>query len=443
MSATLQVIYGEETAAQARRYEAALETFTAAYGAGEVFIFRAPGRVNLIGEHTDYNHGYVLPVALDKDALLLARSRSDGTVRLRNVEADYPPLSFAISREITPGPPGDWGNYAKGAAQELARQLGRDLRGLDGLVASQPPYGVPRGVGLSSSSALTVVAAVALAHLNGWHPEDVTLARLCSEAEWYVGTRGGVMDQFIALCGQRGHALFLDCRPDTAGRYAMEHIPLPQGYRLLIADSGVRHRNVRGAFNQRVAACRAGVRLLQAHFPGVTHLRDVQDVPWAELAAKLPEETTAGELRERGIDLEDVPGLDLNAPLKVRARCRHVWTENRRVQAAVAAMRAGDVATLGDLLNQGHASARDDYEISCPELEVLVQAAREVGGVVGARLTGAGWGGCIVALVHDDSVPAFEAHVSSRYQAQTGRTTAIFACRASPGAGECCFATAR
>jgi len=170
MSATLQSIYGEETAAQVRRYEAALETFTAAYGAGEVFIFRAAGRVNLIGGHTDYNHGYVLPVALDKDALLLARSRSDGTVRLRNVEADYPPLSFAMSREITPGPPGDWGNYAKGAAQELARQLGRDLRGLDGLVASQPPYGVPRGVGLSSSSALTVVAAVALAHLNGWHP---------------------------------------------------------------------------------------------------------------------------------------------------------------------------------------------------------------------------------------------------------------------------------
>jgi len=438
MSAVLQDIYGEESNVQTGRYAAALDAFTATYGPGKVLIFRAPGRVNLIGEHTDYNHGFVLPVALDKDVLLLARPRSDSTVCLCNVEADYPPLSFTAGPAIPSGPPGDWGNYAKGSAQELARQLGRDLRGLDGLVVSQPPYGVPRQVGLSSSSALTVVVAVALARLNDWHPDGVALARLCSEAEWYVGTRGGIMDQFIALLGRRDHALFLDCRPNAGGQYRTEHIALPQRYRILICDSGVRHQNVRGAFNQRVAACRASAKLLQAHFhDGITHLRDVQDVPWRELVTKLPEKRTVGELVEGGIDLGDVPGLTPDTVLKIRARCRHVWTENRRVKAAVAAMHDGEVGTLGNLLNEAHASARDDYEVSCPELDSLVRAAQEVDGVVGARLTGAGWGGCIVALVRDVAVPDFQTHVSRRYRAETGRTTDIFACRAGPGAGEC------
>jgi len=280
-----------------------------------------------------------------------------------------------------------------------------------------------------------VVVAVALAHLNDWHPDGVALAQLCSEAEWYVGTRGGIMDQFIALLARRDHALFLDCRPDAAGRYTMDHVPLPPGYRLLIADSGVHHQNVRGHYNRRVAACRAGVGLLRARFPGITHLRDVEHVPWTDLAPHLPEEITVGELQEQGIDLGDVPGLTADTPLKVRARCRHVWTENRRVREAVAAMRTGEVGTLGCLLNEAQASARDDYEISCPELEILVEAAREVDGVAGARLTGAGWGGCIVALVRDDAVAEFETHVSGRYEAETGRVPAVFACRAGPGAG--------
>jgi len=437
MGLTLQDIYGEGAAVQIRRYEQALEAFTTAYGPGEVFVFRAPGRVNLIGEHTDYNHGFVMPVALDKDVLLLARPRPDSMVRLSNVEADFPPFSFTISSSVSPGPAGDWGNYAKGAARELARRIDRDLQGLDGIVAGQPPHGVPRAVGLSSSSAVTVVVAVAIAHLNGWRPDGAAMAQLCAEAEWYVGTRGGIMDHFIAMLGRRGHALFLDCRPDAVGQYQMDHVPLPRGYSLLIVDSGVRHQNVGGGFNQRVAACRAGVKLLQARFPGTTHLRDVQDVSWDDLVPTLPEEMTVGELWERGMDLGDLPGLTSDTLLKVRARCRHVWTENRRVEAAVAALRAGEVTALGRLLNEAHASARDDYEVSCPELECLVQAAREVDGVVGTRLTGAGWGGCIVAIARDDVVPEFKAHVSGRYQAEMGRSAAIFACRTAPGAGEC------
>jgi len=437
MALTLQEIYGEEADVQRRRYAEALQRFSATYGPGEVLAFRAPGRVNLIGEHTDYNHGFVMPVALDKDVLLLARPRPDNVVRLGNLEARFPAFSFAVGPEIVPGPPGDWGNYAKGAARELSRRLGRELRGLDGLIASQPPYGVPRGVGLSSSSAVTVVIAVALAALNDWRPDGVTMAQLCAEAEWFVGTRGGIMDHFISLLGQRDHALFLDCRPGPDGVYQTELVPLPQGHSLLIADSGVRHRNVRGDYNRRVAACRAGVKLLQAHFPPITHLRDVQHVAWDELSALLPQQTTVGELSERGIDLGDLPGLTPDTSLKVRACCRHVWTENQRVQAAVDALRAGQVATLGRLLNEAHASARDDYEISCPELETLVTAAREVNGVVGARLTGAGWGGCIVAVVQDDAVAEFQTAVERQYLARAGRRTTIFTCRTAPGAGEC------
>ncbi len=440
MSITLQDVYGEESAVQRRRYREAMAIFTSTFGPGRVLFFRAPGRVNLIGEHTDYNHGFVMPVALDKDIVLLTRPRSDNMVRLSNVEAGFPPFSFTISRDIPPGPPGDWGNYAKGAAQELARQLEPDLLGFDGLLVAEPPYGLPRSVGLSSSSAVTVVAAVALAQLNGWHPDSVTMARLCSEAEWYVGTRGGIMDHFISLLAQRDHALFLDCRPGPTGGYETEQIPLPHGYSILIADSGVRHENVRGEYNQRVAACRAGVKLLQRRYPGITHLRDVQDVPWEDLAPVLPEETTVGELTEQGMELGDIPGLAQHTPLKVRPRCRHVWTENRRVEEAVDALSAGDVATFGRLLDGAHASARDDYEISCPELESLLRTAREVDGVVGARLTGAGWGGCIVAVVRDDAVEDFGAHVSSEYRARTGKTTAVFACRTAPGAGECSLA---
>ena len=198
MRITLQDIYGEETDVHRRRYEEALEAFIATYGPGEVFFFRAPGRVNLIGEHTDYNHGFVMPVALDKDIVLLARPRSDNTVRLSNMESEFPSFSFVIDPDISPGLPGDWANYAKGAARELARRLEWDLRGLDGLIVGKPPYGVPREAGLSSSSAVTVVVTVALAHLNGSHLDGARMAQLCAEAEWFIGTRGGIMDHFIS-----------------------------------------------------------------------------------------------------------------------------------------------------------------------------------------------------------------------------------------------------
>jgi galactokinase len=431
----LERIYGSEAARQTARYESALQRFRDLYGPGPAFVFRAPGRVNLIGEHTDYNHGYVLPVALDRDALLLARPRDEEKVVLHNVEAHYPRVAFAISQDIPPAPRGDWGNYARGPAQLLRRQAEKPLRGMDALVAGVQPFGVPRGAGLSSSSALTVAAAVALAYLNDMPSAGMEFALACSEAEWYVGTRGGIMDHCIALLAQRDHAMYLDCRPGPDGRYPTEHVPLPADYRLLVVNSGVRHENARGQYNHRVAACRAGVALLSGKYPAVTHLRDLQNVPWDQLSPHLPEEVTTGELWESGIDLGDLPGLTADVPLKVRSRCRHVWTENERVLAAMEALHACDVPRVGRLLDEAHASARDDYEVSCPELECLVTAAKEVDGVAGARLTGAGWGGCIVALVHSEAVSAFEAHLSECYRTRTGKEAAIFACRAGPGAG--------
>jgi len=442
----LERIYDEGAEAQQARYSAALETFTQVYGPGPVHGFRAPGRVNLIGEHTDYNGGFVLPVALERDVLLLARPRSDSLVRLHNVEPAFPPQTFTIGPAIPSAPRGDWTNYVRGAAQMVAQEYGLRItdyalrnasppvRGMDALVVAASPHGVPRGAGVSSSSALTVVAALALAWLNGWQPDPVPFARLCSEAEWYVGTRGGMMDQFIALLARPGHALFLDCRPQGVDQYTFAHVRLPSKVRIMVADSGVHHANVRGEFNLRVAACRAGVACLRARYPGIAKLRDVQEVDWAELAPLLPEALAVAEARVRGADLDGVPLPTGDAALRVRACCRHVHSENARVQATVAALEAGDVATAGRLLNEAHTSARDDYEISCPELEVLVEAARAVEGTAGARLTGAGWGGCIVALVHQEAVAQFEVEVSRRYREATGREAAIFACSAGGGA---------
>jgi galactokinase len=436
VNTSLVQIYGAGAERQQARYAAGLQTFTEHFGThGEILIFRAPGRVNLIGEHTDYNHGFVLPTALDKDILLFLRPRPDPQIHLINAEANFAPFTFTISRDIPSAPPGDWSNYARGAAQALAQQRREAPSGFEGLIVSAEPYGVPRGAGLSSSSALTVVVAVALAYLAGGQPPPAQFAQLCSDAEWYVGTRGGIMDQFAALLGQRDHALFLDCRPNASGNFTYEPIPLPTTHRLLVVDSGVHHHNIRGEFNQRVAACRAGVALLRRDRPDITHLRDVQNITWSALEPLLPEVITPAELQQRGLPLIDLPGLPADAPLRVQACCRHVWTENQRVLLAVDALRLNETAEIGRLLNEAHVSARDDYRISCPELEILVQLANEVDGVAGARLTGAGWGGCIIALVAAEAVSTVQDYIQARYHQATGRVAASFPCQAGPGAG--------
>ena len=438
----LAELYGPGQEAQQQRYIRALAAFAALYGPGLVSVYRAPGRVNLIGEHTDYNHGYVLPVALDRDILFLARPRSDTTVALQDLESTRFGLrTFEIGPQIPAQPIGDWANYVQGAAQRLVQEFDGRLHGMEALVDGSAPYGVPREAGLSSSSALTVAAAVALAGVNGLDIPPVRLAALCGEAEWYVGTRGGIMDQFISLLGRRGHALFLDCRPRldrTAPEYTMEQVPLPAGYQLIVADSGVRRQNTRSDFNLRVAECRLGVALLRARYPQITHLRDLEHIPWAELAPLLPERLQASELSRHGIDLESLLEGRVLPPVpefRILARSRHILSENARVLAAIRALRQGDAPAFGRLMNEAHASVRDDYQVSTPEMETLVALARQAEGVLGARLTGAGWGGCIVALVEEDRAAAFEGQVAPRYQQTTGRRPEIFLCRSGAGAG--------
>ncbi len=438
----LEAIYGDDPellAAQVERYRADLAMFAELYGPGEVRVCRAPGRVNLIGEHTDYNQGYVLPVALDKDVLLFCRPREDDLVQLQNVESVYPGREFRLMSEIPPQAVGDWANYAQGPAQLLARESGVALKGMDALVDGRSPHGIPRGSGLSSSSALTVATAVALVELNEVDLEGAALADACGRAEWYVGTRGGIMDQFSAVLARRDHALFLDCRPrGEATAYAYEHVPLPAGYAVVVVDSGVRHRNTGPHFNRRVAECRVGVRLLQRHYPEVQALRDAEGLPWGDLEPLLPESISRAELEALGIDpdaLLDRGVATETDEFQVRRRCRHVITENARVVEAVARLKAGDVPAFGALMNRAHASARDDYEISTPEIEVLVGLAQDEDGVVGARLTGAGWGGCIVALVSSDRAASFCQNVPPAYERETGRRAQAFLCRSGPGAG--------
>ncbi|MFQ6057568.1 MAG: galactokinase [Anaerolineae bacterium] len=369
-----------------QRWAAARNAFVAAFGTEPAAGFRSPGRVNLIGEHTDYNEGFVLPIALDRDIWLLVRPRDDALIRLHNVNPEFAPCEFAISQRIPPGPPGDWSNYVRGAAQRLAQAFG-PLKGMDALAAGEGPTALPRGAGVSSSSALTVVVAIALAALNRLSVPPKEMAQLTAEAEWYIGTRGGMMDQFVALLGRRDHALFLDART-----LETDLVPIPTGYVLLLVDTGERHNNVRGHYNVRVAETRLAAALLS-----VPALRDAG----LEAVASLPERIRLDQVPAGVLDNVPIPSV---RELRVQARARHVVTENARVIATVAALKRGDMESVGLLLVQAHKSLSQDYEASCPAADALVEALIEVPGVLGARLTGAGWGGYVLALVTEDSL---------------------------------------
>ncbi len=436
----LRSIYGNDPAllkAQHRRYSAAIEAFAARYGSGPVDVFRAPGRVNLIGEHTDYSQGYVLPVALDRDVLLIARARSDDQVRLGNVEAEFAPSTFSLAPSIPSAAPGDWSNYVRGAAQLMAADYGATT-GMDALVCGDAPLGIPRGAGLSSSSALTVVAGLALAELNGLNLAPATLAEACGRAEWYVGTRGGIMDQFASLASRTDSALFLDCRPNAdSGAYTFRHVPLPRDCAIMVVDSGTRHNNTGPLFNTRVAEIRTGVALLREVYSDIKYLRDLEGVPWDEYADLLPERISIAELETRGLLLCRLLDSGTQPPtsdLYVRARCRHVITENARVLEAVSSLERGDIVQFGQLMSEAHQSVRDDFEVSTQELEILIGIALQMPGVYGARLTGAGWGGCIVALVERTCAESFADSIQRDYYSATGIAARAFVCQASAGA---------
>ena len=362
-------------------------------------LFRAPGRVNLIGEHTDYNDGFVMPAALDFSCWAAIAGRGDRRVVVRSENLQI--ASEIDLEENNPRRRGEWSDYVQGVAVEL-EQAGRRLRGANLLIQSE----VPIGSGLSSSAAIEVASALALLHNSGLEMERLEVARLCQRAEnEFVGARCGIMDQFAACFGQAGHALLLDCRSLQYGP-----LPLPAGAALVICDSGVRHEVAKGEYNTRRAECEAGVKLLARQRPEVQALRDA----------------TLGDLERNRAELGEV----------VYRRCRHVITENARVLQAAEALQRGDLPEFGRLMKESHHSLRYDYEVSCAELDLLVDLANRQQGAYGARMTGGGFGGCTVNLVEAGEVEEFRGAVSRGYQEATGRAAKIYVSEAAAGAGE-------
>jgi galactokinase len=373
--------------------------FDELYGA-DPRLFRAPGRVNLIGEHTDYNDGWVLPVAIDRATFVAAAPRRDRRVRVRSLDLDAA-AEFDLDR---PGPPrrSGWLDYVEGVAVALERR-GLRLAGADLLLQSE----VSIGGGLSSSAALEVSVGLALAAVSGREIDATELALAGQAAEHdHVGIQSGIMDQLTAVRGRAGHALLLDCRSLES-----EAVPLAlPGTSLVVCDSLVRHELASSEYNTRRSECERGAVLLARELPGVRALRDVTVEQFAEREHLLPE--------------------------PIRRRCRHVIAENRRTLAAAGALAAGEDAVIGRLMAESHRSLRDDYEVSCPELDLLVALAREIPGAAGARMTGGGFGGCTINLVRRDAVAAFRERIMREYARRTGREPVVFAVESSNGASE-------
>ncbi|HEY9282866.1 MAG TPA: galactokinase, partial [Pyrinomonadaceae bacterium] len=374
--------------------------FRAHYGR-EPRLFRAPGRVNLIGEHTDYNGGFVLPMALDRETVVAAAARTDARVLVRSLNENE---SAEFDLE-SPGPPrrGHWLDYVEGVARALIGS-GFALAGAELMILSD----VPAGAGLSSSAALEISAGLALASLAGAEVDRVTLALAGQQAEHeYVGTMCGIMDQFVAAMAREGAALLIDCR-------TLEATPVPLDTReaaVVVCDTRVRHELSTSEYNTRRRECERGVELLGEFLPGVTQLRDVSAEDFRLYEARLPE--------------------------PIRRRCRHVVTEDERTLAMVGALGRGDLAEAGRLMYASHESLRRDYEVSCRELDELVSIARALGGVVfGARMTGGGFGGSTVNLVRRAALDEFTRTVSADYERAVGVRPAVYVSEPGGGAEE-------
>jgi galactokinase len=356
--------------------------------------------VNLIGEHTDYNGGFVLPVALQLATLVAAAPRDD-----RRIVAHARRFGATECIDLDAAPParrGTWVDYVEGVARALESR-GVPLAGSSMLIDGD----VPIGAGLASSAALEVAIGLALATVSGRDvdPVEIALAGQAAEND-FVGTRSGIMDQYISALAREGHALLIDCR-------VLEHTPIPlrlATHDIVICDSHVAHDLATSEYNARRDECDEGVALLRQWLPTIGSLRDVSPAAFEAHASRLPE--------------------------TICKRCRHVVTEDERTLAAADALARGDVARAGRLMTQSHVSLRDDYEVSCREIDALVQAALGVAGVAGARMTGGGFGGCTVNLVRSGDVDAFVEQVAAVYTRATGRPPTFIIARASDGANE-------
>jgi galactokinase len=373
-----------------------LESFRARFGTPST-VYRAPGRVNLIGEHTDYNDGFVLPAAIGFCCWVAAARRSDRKLVIHSENVDET-VEASLDSLAPPGKK-HWANYPLGVAWALEKS-GKRVSGANLFIAGE----VPLGAGLSSSAAVEVAVGFALLNQSGYDIDRTELAKLCQRAEnEFVGARVGIMDQFVSCHGRAGHALLLDCRS-----LEFELVKLPAEVQLVICNTMVKHEIGSGEYNTRRAECEEGVRKLRSVLPGIRALRDA----------------TLAQLEEhRGL-------LDQ----KVYSRCRHVITENERVIKAVEAFQSGDLEALGPLMRDSHRSLRDDYEVSCKELDLMTELAVAQRGIIGARMTGGGFGGCTINLVQASAVDEFKRQVSAQYFEKAGKRPEVYISLASEGA---------
>lgn len=387
--------------------QAVSEVFRRQFGDRRTRVFRAPGRVNLIGEHTDYNDGFVLPVAINRETVVVAAANDSRRVRVHSLNVDES-AEFDLDN---PGPKlrGIWLDYVEGVAQALESR-GVRLAGVDMALSSD----IPAGGGLSSSAALEISTGLAMLAISGVDVDrlnaevsriELALAGQHAEHE-YVGTRSGIMDQFIAAFGLAGYALLIDCR-----LLIMQQIPLDTSEIVIaICDSRVKHELSSSEYNRRREECERGVEILSKALPGIRALRDVSLLDFEMYKEWLPE--------------------------PIRSRCRHVVTENLRTLNASAALRSGKFAIMGQLMLKSHESLRDDYEVSCRELDALVEIAASIEGVRGARMTGGGFGGCTVNLVERRALEKFQEKVTSEYNKVTGLIPNIYISEPCDGARE-------
>ena len=386
--------------------EQVLSAFSKHFGAGggTPRLFFAPGRVNLIGEHTDYNGGHVFPCALTLGTVCAARLRSDRRLRLYSL--NFPEAGVVetdIDRE-TPLPGGCWANYPLGVVRAFAAAGQAIDRGFDAVYLGD----IPAGAGLSSSAAIEVLSGAALRGLFGFDLDGVALAKLGQRAENdFVGLQCGIMDQFASAMGRRDHAIFLD-----TATLEYQYAPLKlTGARILIVNSMCKHALAGSAYNDRRAECARALEALRAAKPGLPSLGALTPAEFDAIADCIPDPVC-------------------------RARAKHAVYENARTVAALAALERGDLAAFGRLMNESHVSLRDDYAVSCPEVDALAEIAWACPGVLGGRITGGGFGGCTVNIVSDSAAAEFAARIKTEYARRTGHTAEIYTAAAGDGARE-------
>jgi galactokinase len=366
-------------------------------------IFRAPGRVNLIGEHTDYNDGFVMPAAVGFSTYLAIAARPDRKLVIHSEEF---PGNFEFDLDHLPERrTGGWCDYVLGVASVLLRR-GFKLQAANLLVHGE----VPIGAGLSSSAAVEVASALAFMSMSATTGETrlplPEIAKLCREAEnSFVGARVGIMDQFVSCMGKAGHAFFLDCRS-----LDFQFVPIPAGMALVVCNTMVKHDLATGAYNTRREECEEGVRRFAKWYPRVRALRDVSE------------------------EMLDQHARDL--PATIAKRCTHVVRENQRTLDAARALTEGDLTRVRELMRDSHNSLRDLYEVSCGELDIMVEAAQNLPGFYGGRMTGGGFGGCTVNLVREENAEEFAQRIAESYRRRTGITSQVYLCTAEDGAGE-------